>query len=621
MKDKHLYEFGGFVLDLEAQTLSQFGKPISITPKIFLLLEVLIKNHGQILEKDELMKQIWADTFVEESNLTYSIRQLRKILDDDFNQPKFIETVQRRGYRFIGKIERLNDLPVEIIEEKKDELLVESKTFLSQIFQRKVLSGMLAAIFLCLIGGSFVYFNPQNNRNVTEKQRSLAILPFTNLKPDEETNHLGFAFADTLNTKLTSMRNFRVFPSSLMAKYNSPQDFLSEQKADFLVTGTYLKENGKLKITSQVFNSAKNETLFQDSFELNDEQLSQTSEIIARRLINELRLRPQEISKYSDMSDINPQAFNFFSKGIEQYSKSKLSDSIENLEKAVKIEPKFAAAWDKLGDSYLVSASTHFGGADYYQKAENAYRKAIEIDSVNILPQLHLTNILTETNRKEEAVEILLKLAEKEPENPMVWWELSYVYRYAGRLEKSIEAGEKAHQLDPGFFLNASAPNYYLYAGNYQKFKDAMSSRTDSAYIKFYQGFAEYHLNNKAAAKRLFDEAFQLDSDSMQSQIGKALSYTISNENEAAENLLLKIEKEIYDKKVSDGEGIYKVSQAFAVLGNKAKALELFDLSVETGFFCYPYFQNDLLNSNLRNEKKFIEVSAKAKKYYEGFRY
>jgi DNA-binding winged helix-turn-helix (wHTH) protein/tetratricopeptide (TPR) repeat protein len=617
MENKHLYTFKGFALNLKEKSLSQNGEPVSIPPKVFAILEVLIKNEGRIVEKDELMKEVWADSFVEESNLTYSIRQLRKILDDDFHAPEFIETVPRRGYRFIGKIENSTDNQIE------NPLIENSKFSFSEKVQKRIVYAVMAISVLLFVISGYFYYQLQSSKNIafSTEQQKLAILPFTNLQPNSETDFLGFAFADTLNTKLTSMRTFKVYPSSLMTKFTSPQDFLKENESEYIVSGTYLKEDGKLLITAQVFGTRNNETLFQDSFELGEEQLSQTSEIISRRLINELRLRPQEISNYANLSEINPNAYNYFSKGIEQYSRFKLAESIENLEKAVQIEPNFAIAWDKLGDSYLVTASTNFGGANFYQKAENAYRKSINLAPDYTLPQIHLTNILTETNRKEEAIEILLKALETEAENPMVWWELSYAYRYAGRLEKSIQAGEKAHQTDPGFFLNASSPNYYLYIGDYQKFKNSLSRRTDSAYLKFYQGFAEYHLNNKEAAKQLFDEAFQLDSSSMQTQIGKVFSLIISNENEKAKELLLKIESEIYHKKVSDGEGIYKVAQAFAVFGDKSKALKLFGLAVEKGFFCYPYFQNDLMLNNIRSEKEFTETLGKAKKMHEDFKY
>lgn len=101
---RHLYEFGEFCLDIREKILTRGGEAVELTPKGFELLSVLVENHGRLLEKEELMDKIWADSFVEESNLTFNIRQLRKILGDDAHAPKYIKTVRRHGYRFIADV-------------------------------------------------------------------------------------------------------------------------------------------------------------------------------------------------------------------------------------------------------------------------------------------------------------------------------------------------------------------------------------------------------------------------------------------------------------------------------------------------------------------------------------
>src|SRR5688572_24365677 len=95
---KNLYEFGEYRLNPEEKILTRGGKSVELTPKSFELLCVFVENHGRLLGKDELMKKIWADSFVEGSNLAFNIRQLRKALDDDARQPIFIETIPKRGY-------------------------------------------------------------------------------------------------------------------------------------------------------------------------------------------------------------------------------------------------------------------------------------------------------------------------------------------------------------------------------------------------------------------------------------------------------------------------------------------------------------------------------------------
>ena len=105
----HLYEFGDFSFDAEGKVLRRSGKPVPLTPKTLELLQVLIKNHGRIVEKEELMSELWADSFVEDSNLTFTVRQLRKFLADSAREPTYIETVPRRGYRFIAEVRETTD--------------------------------------------------------------------------------------------------------------------------------------------------------------------------------------------------------------------------------------------------------------------------------------------------------------------------------------------------------------------------------------------------------------------------------------------------------------------------------------------------------------------------------
>ncbi len=104
LQTNDFYEFGDFRLDLREKKLLKNGNSVSLPPKVFDTLSILVANAGHLLEKEELMNLIWADTFVEESNLTYNVKMLRRALGDDAQRPRFIETVQRRGYRFVGDV-------------------------------------------------------------------------------------------------------------------------------------------------------------------------------------------------------------------------------------------------------------------------------------------------------------------------------------------------------------------------------------------------------------------------------------------------------------------------------------------------------------------------------------
>lgn len=101
------FQFGDFLLDSEERTLLHKHKPVAITPKTFLLLQTLVENHGRIVEKDQLMSAVWPDSFVEDGNLTFTINLLRKALEDDKQNPRFIKTIPKRGYRFISDVSEI----------------------------------------------------------------------------------------------------------------------------------------------------------------------------------------------------------------------------------------------------------------------------------------------------------------------------------------------------------------------------------------------------------------------------------------------------------------------------------------------------------------------------------
>jgi len=178
---------------------------------------------------------------------------------------------------------------------------------------------------------------------------------------------------------------------------------------------------------------------------------------------------------------------------------------------------------------------------------------------------------------------------------------------------------EKARQNNPQVKMNSSAINSYLYLGEYEKFLQSLPVN-DSVYILFYRGFAEYYLNNRDQAASDFDRAFQLDSTLLPAAVGKALSDSIRHDPAHGLKLLQQTEEKIEERGVSDAEGMYKVAQAYAVLGDKASALHMLRHSIGGGFFCYPYFARDPLLQTLRDDPEFKTLMAQAQHRHDQFR-
>lgn len=152
--ETHNFAFGEFLLDTQEKVLLRAGKPLPITPKALQLLFVLVEKHGHLVEKDELMKLVWAGSFVEEGNLTFTIGLLRKLLGDDTKHPRFIETVPRRGYRFIAEVKESSHaaLPA-IANEKLDAVLPPHKSYWPL--------AVGVVLLLSIFGLGFIWFGKQ----------------------------------------------------------------------------------------------------------------------------------------------------------------------------------------------------------------------------------------------------------------------------------------------------------------------------------------------------------------------------------------------------------------------------------------------------------------------------
>ncbi|HEX8184191.1 MAG TPA: winged helix-turn-helix domain-containing protein, partial [Blastocatellia bacterium] len=211
-KPASYYEFGPFLLDVAERRLLRDGQTIPLTRRAFETLLVLVQNNGRVIEKGELMKKIWQDSFVEEATLAQNIFTLRKILEERPNEIQYIETVPKYGYRFVAKVNEWSDERQEEVSKKSTE----------------------------------------PDREI----RSLAVLPFTLLMPGEDYEHFGIAMADALITKLSNVKKISVRPTSAILKYaHQNQDSISigkELKVKLVLEGKIILFGDRMRVTLQL---------------------------------------------------------------------------------------------------------------------------------------------------------------------------------------------------------------------------------------------------------------------------------------------------------------------------------------------------------------------------------
>jgi DNA-binding winged helix-turn-helix (wHTH) protein len=226
MGTKVLFEFWGFRYDPAEHLLLRDGKPVSLTPKAFDILQILLQSNGRLLSKEELMNRIWPNSFVEEANLTVNISALRKALGDRPDGGEYIETVPKRGYRFIAEVTELVEdgesarQKVRIVvrpgtpareAEPPVSIVSASAAPLSALPRRSrkvVIARLVAALAITVIG--VLLYRQHVARSAIAASRRLAILPFQNLRQDPDSDFLGYSLADAVITKLGYLNELNV---------------------------------------------------------------------------------------------------------------------------------------------------------------------------------------------------------------------------------------------------------------------------------------------------------------------------------------------------------------------------------------------------------------------------
>ena len=639
-----MYEFGRFRFDPANHLLLSEGTPVSLTPKAFEVLLVLVQNGNRLTTKEELMRAVWPDSFVEEANLTVNISALRKLLGETTDGQPYIETVPKKGYRFVAPVtevqaEALNDLGTSgsrelelrsLASEQIHDIAASIPVHAQSIPRKKHwprFGFLLVSLVLVIVvgGGYFAYRGRSTSKHSSPQAHRLAVLPFQNLRANAESDFLGFSLADAVITKLGYVSELAVRPSYAVQKYKTQsidiRRIASELNVDTLLTGTFLREGDDLRITCQLIDIKTENLIWRGTFDLKYEKLLTVQDSVANQIIKglELTLSPSEVALLKQDEAISPLAYEYYLRGIDLYSTSDFPMAIKMLEKSTELAPDYALTWANLGKSYTANASFQFGGGEQYQKALKAFERALALQSDQIDARIYMANMFTDTGRVEKAVPLLREALKTNPNHAEIHWELGYAYRFAGMLRESVSESELARRLDPVVKLNSSALNGYLYLGQYNRFLQSLPETDDSALMAFYRGFGHYYQKNLEDAAKHFDRALELDHSLFQAQIGKALSLGIRHHVSEGLVTLRQVEMKTSQRGVGDPEATYKIAQAYALLGDKASALRVFKHSIDSGFFSYPYFLTDPLIDNLRNEPEFSQLMSTARQRHQAF--
>jgi len=503
---KEIYKFGPFSLDPEDRTLTREGTPLSLTPKVFDTLLCLVRNPGRILTKDELLKEIWPDTFVEEVNLAVNISTLRKAFGENPQDGRYIATVPGRGYRFVADVREIATLrkngrdlgeipalaPIELDsyesrERGSPETTSTGRHLLTPSTQdrsnsTKLLLAVLCVLVLAAIGG---YFSMRRTRTTASPTQSvsIAVLPFTDLSPGKDQEYFSEGLAEELINDLAKVPKMRVIARSSSFQFKGKNEDLRVVARKLgvgnVLEGSVQRDGNRIRIMAELVKaddgfqlwSATYDRKMEDVFNVQDEIARSATEALQVKLVgtNVGAVIPSEHTPNSQAYQAYLQAQTFFGSGED---KANLERALASADEAIKLDPSYAPAWALR--SYvriMMAASNATDVPDGYARAREDAKHAIALDPRLATGYLALGWIQMMYDWDwEQAETSLKKAAEFEPGSVEVLRYRSSLFRVLGRLDEAIELYNKVIVLDPLRARSYSSLGSQLYiAGRYDE--------------------------------------------------------------------------------------------------------------------------------------------------------
>ena len=624
-----LVQFGAFELDLQRGELRKQGVKVKLQEQPLMVLQLLLNNPGEIISREQLRSHIWpANTFVEFDQSLYSaMARLRDALGDSSESPRFVETVARRGYRFIAPVavpafsanSPNGDLRAKTELDRRALQLVALRRLVTSLLAGLVGGALLLAVVLAfdLLGArSWLYSR-------THPIRSIAVLPLENLSGDPSQDYFADGMTETLITDLGKIGELRVISRTSAMHYKGTHKTLPEiareLNVDAVVEGAVLRSGDRVRITAQLVQAASERHLWAESYDRDLRDVLALQDEVARNIANEIKIKltPQEQARLASGRPVDPEAHEAYLRGRYEWNKwteEGLKKSAEYFEQAIQKDPAYAQAWAGLSDTYqFLSLWDSWPAEVALPKAKAAALKAIDLDDTLSDAHVALSGVLWPHQQSWSAAEKEVQRAiALNPNN--AWAHQSYGYQLSsvGRFDEAIAEMKRALELDPLAPNKDQSLAATLYrAGRYdealQHFRevpdpDANSERRHRFIAAIYE---RKGLQKEAIAEWLTALRFAGEKD-LAEQVER--KYVSSGYSESKRTFLWGDIKEKQKMSARNGFGQSGwIAADYALLGEKNKAFEWLDKGFREGDITWDVKVNDDFKL-LRSDPRFAAL-------------
>ena len=610
-QDNHSYEFGRFRLKVAERVLLREGEPVPLTPKVFDILVTLVEHGGQVMAKDDLMKRVWPNTFVEEGNLTQNISLLRKALGETPGGVQFIETVPRRGYRFVA--ETSNGVSSKSVEASQPAVPTPNTTNQLAGIKRTPMFAMAAGIIAIGIIG-IVYFTGWGKAGNPSAIQSIAVLPFVDESSDPDAEYINDKIAESLINSLSKLPQLRVVPRSVVAGYKGkqidPRKAGEELNVRAVVTGHMRRHGDIVSIQADLIDVENLAQIWGQHYDHKVSDVLLVQDDISRDIFENLRLKLNVEEKKQ------LEAYRLYLKGRNAWNKrtgDALQEAIEFFNQAIAIDSNYGAAYAGLADCYnMLVVYGRLEPKEGFPKAKEAAERALEIDesSAEAHSSLAFIKFRWDWDRAGTEREFQTAIRLKPAYAPAHQWYSSYLVAVE-RFDEAITEAKRTEELEPLSFVATSHLGwiYYLSGQNdkaIEQCKKILELDPSSFPARRYLGLAYEAKGMYAEAIAEFQTGVKLSgSPLMLALLGHA--YAASGKTAEAKQVLSDLQQLQGTRYVSP----YTVAAIHAGLGDQDQAFKWLETAVEGRDIWLMNLKVDPVFSKLRSNRKFTDLLAR----------
>jgi TolB-like protein/DNA-binding winged helix-turn-helix (wHTH) protein len=516
-----VYRFGTYEFDTQTGELRKQGIKIRLEGQPVAILAMLLERPGELVPRTELQTRLWpGDTFVDfEQSLNAAIKRLRAALNDSADAPRCVETLSRRGYRFIASVDGVQvATPAHPLEEPAPGTVLELRPMRRHWLLWLALVATLAVAAVLVRSNLFRSPNPGNGKIM------LAVLPFRNLSGDPQQDYFTDGMTEEMITQLGSLDPWHL---GVIARTSAMQDkgaqkdtsqIARELRVNYVLEGSVRQSNGRIRVTAQLIQTSDQTHLWADSFDRDQSDVLRLQSDVARAIASkiQLALSQQVEARLAGARSVNPEAHEAYLRGLQAWNlrtKEGFERSIAEFSRAINLDPNYASAYVGLARSYSLApifgvltasetmpkardaakralamddalAEAHtmlaFVQAHYeydWPASERQYRRAIEINPSDAYGHFFYSNsYLSPLGQHDMAVAEMKKAAELDPLSISIQSFVGVTYAWARRYDEALAQFQKANQLNPNFAVNHERlARCYLYIG---KFDAAIPEQT-----------------------------------------------------------------------------------------------------------------------------------------------